>query len=440
MIAFMAVSFVARSQFVIEQTDGNKFDWNYGLNVVQDKATGNFSLSRDGNYNPSLDITTVKAVSVQTMENRLSNFHAPAYVDDYRSISSWEKRSQWNLSNVHDPSVMRAEDGYYYMYCTDAGFGDPQKGHGHFHCRRSQNLVDWEYLGATMPELPSWVKPKLNEIRKAMGLGESTANFNNCGYWAPCVRKVKNGLYRMYYVITIEGTIDGPNTWGERAFIGLMETSNPADVSSWEDKGYVITNYSDKELNYKVAPNDWANCYFLWNAIDPSYIITPEGEHWLAYGSWHSGFPIIQINPETGKPLKELGNPWGDGNAEAYGKRIFTRQAGNRWQGAEAPEIIYRSYARNMSMALIWVLTVLTCRALAVTHSLLLPILISSVPILVGWVSAIVLSLMMARAIGSMLRKLVSQRTILSRKIGHRMPLCSVMCAASVGLLRAGLW
>ena len=98
------------------------------------------------------------------------------------------------------------------------------------------------------------------------------------------------------------------------------------------------------------------------------------------------------------------------------------------------------SYARNMSMALIWVLTVLTCRALAVTHSLLLPILISSVPILVGWVSATVLSLMMARAIGSMLRKPVSQRTILSRKIGHRMPLCSVMCAASVGLLRAGLW
>ena len=311
MIAFMAVSFVARSQFVIEQTDGTKFDWNYGLNVIQDKATGNFSLSRDGNYNPSLDITTIKAVSVQTMENRLSNYHAPTYVDDYRSISSWEKRSQWNLSNVHDPSVMRAEDGYYYMYCTDAGFGDPQAGHGHFHCRRSQN-------------------------------GESKADFNRCGYWAPCVRKVKDGLYRMYYVITIDGTIDGPNTWGERAFIGLMETSSPADVSSWEDKGYVITNYSDKELNYKVAPNDWANCYFLWNAIDPSYIITPEGEHWLAYGSWHSGFPIIQINPETGKPMKELGNPWGAENAEAYGKRIFTRQEGNRWQGAEAPEIIYR--------------------------------------------------------------------------------------------------
>ena len=229
------------------------------------------------------------------------------------------------------------------MYCTDAGFGNPQSGHGHFHCRRSTNLVDWEYLGATMPNLPSWVSVKLNEIRAQMGLGSSTTNYNNCGYWAPCVRKVKEGLYRMYYVITIDGTIDGPNSWGERAFIGLMETSTPADVKSWVDKGYVITNYSDRELNYKVSPTAWEQCYFKYNAIDPSYIITPNGEHWLVYGSWHSGFPIVKLNPDTGKPITDpLPNPWGSANEKAYGKRIYTRSATSRWQGSEAPEIIYR--------------------------------------------------------------------------------------------------
>ena len=292
---------------------------------------------------PAPTPTPTPETVIDNPDNSLADYVAPAYADDYRAISTWDKRSQWNLSNVHDPSVMLAEDGYYYMYCTDAGYGDPQKGHGHFHCRRSKDLVNWEYLGATMQSLPSWVKTKLNAIRVEMGLGESTADLNKCGYWAPCVRKVRNGLYRMYYVIVIDGTINGANTWSERAFIGLMETSNPADVSSWEDKGYVITNYSDKELNYNVRPNDWANCYFKWNAIDPSYIITPTGEHWLAYGSWHSGFPIIQINPETGMPMKELGNPWGAANAEAYGKRIFTRKLGDRWQGAEAPEVIYRN-------------------------------------------------------------------------------------------------
>lgn len=272
----------------------------------------------------------------------LAEYVAPTYADDYRDISTWAQRNKWNLANVHDPSVMLAEDGYYYMYCTDAGYGNPQNGHGHFHCRRSKNLVDWEYLGATMQSLPSWVKTKLNDIRKEMGLGASTTDYNKCGYWAPCARKVKNGLYRMYYVIVIDGTINGSNTWSERAFIGLMETSNPADVNSWEDKGYVITNYSDKGLNFNVKPDDWANCYFKWNAIDPSYIITPNGEHWLIYGSWHSGFPIIQINPETGMPLNQLGNPWGDENAAGYGKRVFTRKNGDRWQGSEAPEVIYR--------------------------------------------------------------------------------------------------
>ncbi len=287
-------------------------------------------------YSNDVTFTTTSGGS-----HELDSWVAPTYVDDYRTISSWDKRSQWNLSNVHDPSVVKADDGYYYMYCTDAGFGNPQAGHGHFHCRRSKDLVKWEYMGASMPNTPTWVMPKLNEIRKNMGLGNSTANTNDFGYWAPCVRKVKSGLYRMYYCIVVPGTINGDGTWSERAFIGLMETSDPAS-NSWQDKGYVLTNYSDKELNYKVKANDWANCYFKYNAIDPSYIITPEGEHWLIYGSWHSGFAAVQLNAETGKTIVDpLPNPWGAANEAAYGKRVFTRKMGDRWQGSEAPEVVY---------------------------------------------------------------------------------------------------
>ena len=46
-------------------------------------------------------------------------FTIPAYADDYSSIASWSDRNQWNLANVHDPSVA-FYDGYYYMYGTDA--------------------------------------------------------------------------------------------------------------------------------------------------------------------------------------------------------------------------------------------------------------------------------------------------------------------------------
>ena len=298
-------------------------------------------------YSEEVNFTTLAKESTSDLDDWV----APAYPDDYRSVSSWEKRSQWNLGNVHDPSVMKADDGYYYMYCTDAGFGDPQAGHGHFHARRSANLVDWEYLGATMPNTPAWVMDKLNEIRKNMGLGNSTANPNDYGYWAPCVRKVKSGLYRMYYSIVVPGTIDGANTWSERAFIGMMETADPAS-NIWEDKGFVITNYSDKELNYKVAPDDWANCYFKYNAIDPTFVITPEGQHWLIYGSWHSGFAAVQLNPETGKTIVDpLPNPWGAENETAYGKQIWTRQAGNRWQASEGPEVVFHDGYYYLFMA-----------------------------------------------------------------------------------------
>lgn len=343
-----------KAQFLLN-VNGQQMEWNYDINIAQNGDADDWSLSRYSTYNSSLSIDKISSISISPLATRLTKYKAPTYVDDYRNISDWTKRSQWNLANVHDPSVMRAEDGYYYMYQTDASFGNAHTAGGHFHCRRSKNLVDWEYLGGTMQSLPSWIKPKLNEIRAAMGLSASTIDWTNgdFGYWAPCVRKVRNGLYRMYYSITMPGYINGSNSWGERAFIGLMETATPWDVNSWEDKGYVITNASDKGLNFNVSPTAWEQCYFYYNAIDPSYIITPEGEHWLIYGSWHSGFAAVELNPETGKVKAELGNPWGNSASDiaAYGKRIATRKASSRWQGSEGPEVVYRNGYYYLFMA-----------------------------------------------------------------------------------------
>lgn len=290
-------------------------------------------------YSPEFVFNTADG----TLDEQLAAYQAPAYPDNYIPIAGWEMRSQWNLANVHDPSVVLAEDGYYYMYQTDASFGNAHGGHGHFHARRSRNLIDWEYMGRTMKELPGWVVPKLNEIRQSMGLPQVAAEPEIAyGFWAPCVRKVRNGLYRMYYSITCPGLINGEGSWSERAFIGMMENTNPANNNGWVDKGFVVTNASDRGLEFNFPAGDWANCYFKWNAIDPSYIITPEGAHWLIYGSWHSGIAAVELNSATGKPKQSLGVPWAEGNAPAeYGQLIATRQAGNRWQSSEGPEIVY---------------------------------------------------------------------------------------------------
>lgn len=290
-------------------------------------------------YSPDFSFTTAEG----SVSEQIKNYRGPKYSDYYVELAGWDNRSVWNLSNVHDPSVVKAADGYYYMYQTDASYGNAHTAGGHFHARRSRDLINWEYLGGTMQNLPDWVVPKLNEIREGMGLNAVNPAENDFGYWAPSVLKVRDDLYRMYYSLVVPGTIDGANSWGERAFIGLMETSNPADNNSWVDKGYVITNASDKGLDFYVAPDDWAKCYYKFNAIDPSVIITENGEHWMIYGSWHSGIAAVKLDPATGKVAAELGKPWGTGDdIAAYGKLIATRQMGNRWQGSEGPEVIFK--------------------------------------------------------------------------------------------------
>lgn len=291
-----------------------------------------------------------------TAADKLADYVAPDYDDDYTNISSWTQRSRWNLANVHDPTVMKAGDGYYYMYQTDASYGNAHAAHGHFHARRSKDLVNWEYMGATMNAAPSWVLEKLNAYREQMGLDPVTQP--QYGFWAPVVRNMGNGVYRMYYSIVIDNFIangrpsveaNKDGSWGERAFIGLMETRDPAS-NVWEDKGMVVCSSSDKAMDdYWGNNGNYQNAYFYFNAIDPTYIVDTAGTHWLIYGSWHSGIAAVKVNPETGKvDALEGANPpapWalsGQYTVNNYGKRIASRAPNNRWQGSEGPEIVKR--------------------------------------------------------------------------------------------------
>ncbi|MDD2512345.1 MAG: arabinan endo-1,5-alpha-L-arabinosidase [Proteiniphilum sp.] len=279
----------------------------------------------------------------------------PTYADDYSAIASWSKRSQWNLANVHDPSVAYY-NGYYYMYGTDASYGNEHEGHGHFQGKRSTDLVNWDWVGGPFYEAPTWVADSLNAIRTRMSLDPIATKDIRYGYWAPVVRRVNVGgqeVLRMYYSIIIDNYIQSgkantsanfDGSWTERAFIGMCESTDPAGAA-WTDKGFVTTSSSDRGLNYsRTSLSSW-DAYFYYNAIDPTYIVTPEGKHYLIYGSWHSGIALLQVDATTGKPLNKLGEPYANSASELtarYGVRIGTRTASSRWQGSEAPEILYK--------------------------------------------------------------------------------------------------
>lgn len=291
-------------------------------------------------YSESLVFTTAEG----TLDEQLANYRGPEYPDYYVDLSSWADCGKWNLANVHDPSVVKAADGYFYMYQTDASYGNAHEEGGHFHGRRSKDLINWEYLGGTMHEVPEWVVPKYNEILEGMGLPESYADQYHFGYWAPSVIKVNDNLYRMYYSLVPDRKFDGDDSWTVPSMIGLMENSNPADNDAWEDKGFVICSSSDKGLDFNIPTSDFSNAYSKFNAIDPSAIITENGEHWLIYGSWHSGIAAVKLDPATGKTAETLGKPWGTSEEiSSYGKLIATREMGSRWQASEGPEVIYHN-------------------------------------------------------------------------------------------------
>ena len=282
-----------------------------------------------------------KKTGEEEEEEMFPDYVAPTYADDYSSIASWDLRSRWNLANVHDPSVVY--DGkYYYMYGTDASYGNAHDGHGHFLYRKSEDLVNWKFEGMAMSQTPEWVTDTLNDQRSRVGLDPiSNPVF---GHWAPSVRKVGD-KYRMYYSIVVDNYIGNglPNTaenfdytWTERAYIGMMESTSLL-MNTWEDKGMVVCSVSDRGTDWsRDSRNDWSG-YFKFNAIDPSYIVTPEGEHWLIYGSWHSGIAAIQLDAETGLPLNEFDI----NNESTWGKPLYTRFTGSRWQASEGPEVIY---------------------------------------------------------------------------------------------------
>lgn len=283
-----------------------------GLGCSKEEAVGQVGQP------PSVDTTTTPGTSA---------FQGPTYNDNYISIASWSLRARWNLANVHDPTVEKCGD-YYYMYQTNAAYGGAGDGLGVFPHRRSKDLVNWEYRGYAFPSYPAWVKDSLNSKRAREG--RPAIDNPQMGAWAPVIRRVGD-VYRLYYSVPVFNDVDGVSGGAtERAFIGLAESTDLA-TNKWVDKGMVICSEPDGAVGTDVTFG-----YYKFNAIDPSYMVTPEGEHWLIYGSWHTGIAALKVNPETGKPDKLE-------TIDDYGVRIAGRGniATNRWQGLEGPEIIY---------------------------------------------------------------------------------------------------
>ncbi len=221
--------------------------------------------------------------------------------DDYSAVSSMGDYRSWGTYNVHDPSCRKLGD-YYYMYSTDAIWGENRKEAeeknvplGYIQVRRSKDLVNWEFVGWAFPEIP---QVAVQWVRSHAG-GEGATNI-----WAPYI--IPSGdKYRLYYCVSAFGR--------KTSYIGMAESASPE--GPWTQRGCVV-----KTDNSSVM-----------NAIDPSIAVdSVTGKWWMHYGSFFGGLYCVELNPATGLPVRE-----GDKG------HLIARRANYRKDNLEAPEIIY---------------------------------------------------------------------------------------------------
>ena len=224
------------------------------------------------------------------------------YEDGYSKMATLKNRLSWNGANVHDPSCIKVGDTYY-LYSTDAYYippnvnfkDDPSVEMGKVPVRSSKDLVHWKFEGWAFDSIPY----------KAYGhVKEANEGKAPSGIWAPYVCKEKDE-FRMYYSVSSYGT--------NASCIGLATSASP--LGPWKDKGIVVkTTYDSKK-----------------NAVDPSVVSDKQtGRHWMIYGSYYGGIYCVELDPKTGKTLKE----------EDLGKNVAQR-ANGRNKVIEAPEIVY---------------------------------------------------------------------------------------------------
>lgn len=185
--------------------------------------------------------------------------------------------------HAHDPTVVRAEDGTYYMFCTDAVGGPRPDGALHppagVHVRTSPDLVDWTWAGTALDGVPA----------------QAAAWTGAPGLWAPEVVRWPSlpdaslpdaarpgeagpSRFHMYY----SASTFGSNT----SAIGLAVADDLA--GPWRTGDLVVATRAGEQTQ---------------NAIDAAVTWDACGDPWLTYGSFFSGIYTLRLDASTGLPL-----------------------------------------------------------------------------------------------------------------------------------------
>ena len=149
-----------------------------------------------------------------------------------------------------DPTIIRADNGYYYLYATGEKI------------YKSLDLVKWEYVAKVFEGMP---RPSFLDVK---------------GYWAPCITK-QGQTYVLYFALSVW---DGIDTAG----IGVATSKSPE--GPFQIVGSDGKLFTSGEVGVR-------------NSIDP-YFIQEGGSKYIIWGSFY-GIYCIELT-EDGLAVKDF--------------------------------------------------------------------------------------------------------------------------------------
>ncbi len=261
---------------------------------------------------------------------------------------------------VHDPSIVKAEDGTYYIFGS------------HGCAAKSTDLINWTSVACGVNDGNRMLVPEGKTLREVLAEPLSwtdafqTVNDYNRNEWqtniwaADAIYNKAMGKYCYYGSSSI---------WGESASVIWMATSdNIEGTYEYADSlvysgfnnlegemsflransmHYSFSNLTDvlskKEIEnsaYFTETGEYDDSVFP-NCIDPAVFYDNDGNLWMTYGSYFGGIYLMPLCEETGLPDYEYMKNHEDYDAY-YGKKIIMTTSANELSG-EGPYITYDS-------------------------------------------------------------------------------------------------
>lgn len=258
----------------------------------------------------------------------------PAYVTDpgdafyYSGTASDFNEGSYNtvLGHTHDPSLIEVTDStglpIYYIFST--GWADRTNDgtistYGNAIHVSYDGMKTWEYIGRTFDyetrdedfintRSGAWLyregvdSTTTGELSTVAGDNEYSEN--SASWWAPDIVAKPDGSGYWLYTCVVDGSGDHsgivadpakPNYRYARACILLYE-SDSLEPGSFKP---VLDENGDPAVLMQSTILRGESVRDV-NGIDPQIIFDPEGNMYMAYGSFGSGNYMIELDPETG--------------------------------------------------------------------------------------------------------------------------------------------